>query len=140
VRTCRCPPRERTRYLGRLSGPLLDRIDLFAEMSVWRGAFSAPAPAPVGAGWREVPTWEVMVAARRRLAAWSREAGAPQAAGNGAFMDEARRALGLSLRAVVRCQAVAATVAALDAAVVVEESHLREALEFRRELLIDPAG
>jgi predicted ATPase with chaperone activity len=53
VRTCRCPPRERTRYLGRLSGPLLDRIDLFAEMSVWRGAFSAPAPAPVGAGWRE---------------------------------------------------------------------------------------
>ncbi|MBK9777066.1 MAG: YifB family Mg chelatase-like AAA ATPase [bacterium] len=140
VRTCRCPPRERTRYLGRLSGPLLDRIDLFAEMSVWRGAFSAPAPAPVGAGWREIPTWEVMVEARRRLVAWSREAGAPQAAGNGAFMDEARRALGLSLRAVVRCQAVAATVAALDAVDVVEESHLREALEFRRELLIDPAG
>ena len=55
-------------------------------------------------------------------------------------MDEARRALGLSLRAVVRCQAVAATVAALDAVDVVEESHLREALEFRRELLIDPAG
>jgi magnesium chelatase family protein len=29
---CRCPPRERAQYLGRLSGPLLDRIDLHLEL------------------------------------------------------------------------------------------------------------
>jgi magnesium chelatase family protein len=32
VETCRCTPRERAQYLGRLSGPLLDRIDLHLEL------------------------------------------------------------------------------------------------------------
>ncbi len=30
---CRCPPDRVTRYLGKLSGPLLDRIDLVVEMA-----------------------------------------------------------------------------------------------------------
>jgi magnesium chelatase family protein len=39
---CICAPREKRRYLGRLSGPLLDRVDLRVEMHPVRaGAFSA---------------------------------------------------------------------------------------------------
>ncbi|MEB3051281.1 YifB family Mg chelatase-like AAA ATPase [Mycolicibacter sp. MYC123] len=41
-RDCTCRPIEKRRYLGRLSGPLLDRVDLRVEMHPVRaGAFSA---------------------------------------------------------------------------------------------------
>ncbi|MGV0626557.1 YifB family Mg chelatase-like AAA ATPase [Mycolicibacter minnesotensis] len=41
-RDCTCKPMERRRYLGRLSGPLLDRVDLRVQMHPVRaGAFSA---------------------------------------------------------------------------------------------------
>jgi magnesium chelatase family protein len=153
VRACRCPPHERARYLGRLSGPLLDRFDLFVEMAAWRGAFAevtagavgcdaatgidsgADAP-PAAADWREAPTPAHLAGARCRLAAWRQAGGAPEAPGAAAFLDRARPALGLSLRGVCRCRQVAATVAALDGAARVEESHLQEALEFRRELVL----
>ena len=40
-RDCICAPREKRRYLGRLSGPLLDRVDLRVELHPVRaGAFS----------------------------------------------------------------------------------------------------
>ncbi len=136
LRACRCEPRERVRYLARLPGPLLDRIDLFAVMAEWTGSFSAGAPAAVGDGWREAPQWSHLVAARDRLAGWTREGGAPFAPGSDGFLDRARAAFGLSLRAVVRCREVAATIAALDDACRVEPGHLQEALEFRREVAV----
>lgn len=147
ARACRCPPHERARYLGRLSGPLLDRFDLFVEMAAWRGAFADVAAGgdlvaadlvapPAAADWREAPTPLHLAAARRRLAAWRQAGGAPEAPGAAPFLDRARLALGMSLRGVCRCRQVAATVAALDGAVRVEESHLQEALEFRRELVL----
>lgn len=41
-RDCSCKPMEKRRYLGRLSGPLLDRVDLRVQMHPVRaGAFSA---------------------------------------------------------------------------------------------------
>jgi predicted ATPase with chaperone activity len=52
------------------------------------------------------------------------------------FLDGARQPLGLSLRGVERCVAVAATAAALDGARVISADHVREALEFRREALL----
>ena len=43
-RDCTCKPMEKRRYLGRLSGPLLDRVDLRVEMNPVRaGAFSTTA-------------------------------------------------------------------------------------------------
>src|SRR2546421_446673 len=41
---CVCTPAERDRYLGRLSGPLLDRIDLHVELPALEGAEYAGAP------------------------------------------------------------------------------------------------
>src|SRR5206468_10023662 len=42
---CLCTPAERDRYLGRLSGPLLDRIDLHVELPALEGEEYAGAPA-----------------------------------------------------------------------------------------------
>ncbi len=136
TRSCRCPPHERARYLGRLSGPLLDRFDLFVEMASWRGAFAeAPGPPATG-GWRSAPRPADLEAAVERLVAWRRDGGPPRAGGCDGFLDRAREALGLSLRAVHRCRDVAATLAALDGDARVDERHLREALEFRRDLTL----
>jgi magnesium chelatase family protein len=42
---CLCTPPERERYLGRISGPLLDRIDLHVELPAMSGEeFTAAAP------------------------------------------------------------------------------------------------
>ncbi|RIV40722.1 YifB family Mg chelatase-like AAA ATPase [Micromonospora radicis] len=45
---CECPPLTRRRYLGRLSGPLLDRIDLQVRLSPMRAAelMASVAPEP----------------------------------------------------------------------------------------------
>jgi magnesium chelatase family protein len=42
---CLCTPAERDRYIGRLSGPLLDRIDLHVELPALDGAEYVGAPA-----------------------------------------------------------------------------------------------
>jgi magnesium chelatase family protein len=47
AKDCICAPAAKRRYLGRLSGPLLDRVDLRVEMhSVRAGAFSAAESEP----------------------------------------------------------------------------------------------
>jgi magnesium chelatase family protein len=140
VRPCSCSPAEITRHRARLSGPLLDRIDLFIEVGPWEGAFltreDAQAPGSGRGSWRTAPRYDDLVRARSLLRIWRRRARheilAAAAAG---FLDQARQPLGLSLRGVMRCIAVATTVAALDDASVVSEDHIREALEFRREVL-----
>jgi magnesium chelatase family protein len=52
---CTCSPLERRRYQARLSGPLLDRIDLRVDLpavtrAAWLGAGTAPEPTAVVAG------------------------------------------------------------------------------------------
>ncbi|MBK8166573.1 MAG: YifB family Mg chelatase-like AAA ATPase [bacterium] len=138
TRTCRCAPRDRSRYLSRVPGPLLDRIEVFAAMAEWKGSFTPGAPPPVGGGWRTSPQVADLESARARLTAWARTGGAPAASGADRFLDHARGAFGLSLRAVVRCRQVAATVAALDECTHVEPEHIQEALEFRREATVTP--
>ena len=139
IRACRCRPGDRARYLGRLSGPLLDRFDLFVEVGPWEGRFlTAPEPqSQVHApdGWRQAPSWQQLARARAVLQRW-RAAGmsahlVPEAA---AVLDASREPLGLSLRGISRCLRVAGTIAALDEAAAIGVAQVREALEFRREL------
>ena len=144
IRACRCTANDRSRYLSRLSGPLLDRIDLFVEVGPWQGRFltdpeeteAMDSPAALGpAAWRDQPTWEDLTAARGRLVAWrnrsDRDLLDPEAA---RFLDDSRLPLGLSLRAVKRCLAVGRTLAALDGARRIGKVQVAEALEFRREI------
>ena len=139
VRACLCTPTEITRHRARLSGPLLDRFEMFLEVGTWEGEFLAASRTPAlrepRGGWRDAPDPAVIAAARDRLADWReqglRELLSPQAA---TFLDSVRRPLGLSLRGVARTIAVAATAAALDGERTISRQHVREALEFRREL------
>jgi magnesium chelatase family protein len=134
-RACRCSPGDRRRYLGRLSGPLLDRFDLFLEVGSWAGTLPAEVhggreatAARRGAGWRETARWSELAAAQTRLQEQAEFDG-----GAARTLDDLGRRLGLSLRSVIRCGRVARTIAALDRAARVKADHVQEALEFRKQ-------
>lgn len=139
-RPCTCSGGEVNRYRTRMSGPLLDRIDLFLEVGTWEGDFLTRGPvvniADEAADWRQCPRQRDLSRARAQLGHWRDQnlIGLLTAAA-ARFLDGARLPLGLSLRAMERCVAVAATIAALDGAGEISENHAREALEFRREAL-----
>jgi magnesium chelatase family protein len=89
ARSCRCTPAVVRRYHARLSGPLLDRLDLQVEVPRLAGAeFDAPAA--------QVGRWCVPDAAGRRV------------------LDTAMRRLKLSGRARSRVLKVARTIADLE--------------------------
>lgn len=135
---CRCSPGERRRYLGRLSGPLLDRFDLFVEVGAWAGPLPmlGDGSRPDGAertGWRQGAAPALLAAAQAR----GRPTGpdlAPEAARR---LQERAAAFGLSLRAVDRCRRVAGTIALLDGADAVGPGHVDEALAFRPGAALD---
>ena len=140
---CQCSVRDIHRYRRRLSGPFLDRIDLFIEVprlaqDELLGARDAPASEAVRARVAE---------ARKRQ--WERLSGAPGVFSNaqldGAQLDaccelesEARTLLkravsrfGLSARAHVRILRVARTIADLEGAETLSASHVAEAVRYR---------
>jgi len=136
VRGCRCSRQERRRYLSRLSGPLLDRIDLFVQVPEWEGEFlaggsRAAAPAP-GTDWRQLVTTGAWPALAARCARKPQLALDPMARQH---LEAARQPLGLSLRSMGACQRVASTMARLDQVPEVQKRHILEALEFRLENL-----
>lgn len=140
VRSCRCSPEARERYRMKLSGPLLDRIDLQLEL---------PATE---AGWLDMPPGETSEAVRQRVAAARQRQLARQGCSNARLApamlreacrlaDEAQRMLdaamtrlGWSARAAHRVLSVARTVADLDAADAVLAVHLAQAVQYRRPL------
>jgi magnesium chelatase family protein len=137
-RACRCRPGEAERYAARVSGPLLDRIDLVVQVPPVDPAALTGARAVAES--TEVVRTRV-VAARARQAARagdvnSRLAGralddlrrAPALAG---LLAEAMTRLELSARAADRLLRVARTIADLNGVTSVERTHLAEALQFR---------
>jgi magnesium chelatase family protein len=140
---CRCTPPIIDRYRARVSGPLLDRIDLHVEVP--RVAVTALADEAVG----EEPSAAVparVVAARERQRA--RFAGRPFAvnahipgrevrrwcridAKGRRLLEVASDRLGLSARAYTRILRVARTIADLADEREVTTSHLAEAIQYR---------
>jgi magnesium chelatase family protein len=138
-------PRCRAEYQGRLSGPLLDRVDLHIEVpAVTAADLILPAPAE---GSREVAAR--VAAARCRQAeryaargladtctnavvgaAMLEEVARPDAAGL-KLLREAADAMRLSARGYHRVLRVARTLADLDGADQVGRLHLAEALSYR---------
>ncbi len=151
-RSCRCSPAEQVRYLNRISGPLLDRFDIFVEVGHWQGAFLTADSSqedqtdyPVEYDprqWRIKPEIKHIVSARELLAANPLPQGA-EAANMIPYLtpkilptlERVRISLALSLRGVNRCLHLSRTLAALDGCKVVRLEHLYEALEFRQEHL-----
>jgi magnesium chelatase family protein len=136
---CHCTPDQVARYRRRISGPLLDRIDLQVEVpavpqeDLARGAHGEPSAA----------IRERVAAARARQL---ERQGRPNAAlparemdrhcapdtGGATVLKQAISRLGLSARAYHRVLKVARTIADLAEANTLTTAHVAEAIQYRR--------
>jgi magnesium chelatase family protein len=137
TRECRCTGGVIQRYLGKLSGPLLDRIDLHIEVPAvpykeLRGKDEGTTSAEIRQRVEEARSLQrrrgyynahIPASALRRLCALD-EAGERT-------LEIAVKRLGLSARAHDRILKVARTVADLDRAECVSAKHLAEAVQYR---------
>jgi magnesium chelatase family protein len=138
ARRCRCTVHELLRYRRRVSGPLLDRIDLHVDVP-------AVAPALLGTGGGGAATAEVRGRVLRARAAQAERGPAVNARLRGALLrracapdDAGRRLLqtaverlGLSARAHDKVLKVARTIADLEGEDAVRASHVAEAIQYR---------
>ena len=142
-RACRCTPDQVARYQGRLSGPLLERIDLQVEVPL----VDARSLTQLGEG-----ESSAVVQARCRAAharALDRQGGVNAhleagvlvaqmgwAPATETWFQHAVQQLGWSGRATHRVLRVARTIADLAASPSVERDHLAEAIQYRRVLVV----
>ncbi|MEY5100747.1 MAG: hypothetical protein RJA36_3466 [Pseudomonadota bacterium] len=141
LRACRCTPDQIARYQGRLSGPLLDRIDLQVEVPALPAQELLGAPA----GESSAAVRERVLTARERAErrqghanqllqgdALERHAALDDAATQ--FLQKAATRLGWSGRATHRALRVARTIADLAGSDSIAVPHLAEAMQYRRGL------
>jgi magnesium chelatase family protein len=142
-RRCRCSSQDVRKYRSRISGPLLDRIDLQIDVPV------APFER-LTEGRRGEPSGAVRArveAARERQRHRFRDSGtranglmtpseiethAPLPEGGRELLRRATERLGLSARAHARILKVARTIADLAEAPAIQTSHLAEAIQYRK--------
>jgi magnesium chelatase family protein len=140
-RTCRCTPEAVARYQARLSGPLLDRIDLMVEVPAQparalMAAETGESSATVAERVDEARAWQQARQGGPNASA-SPDALLPQLTPSAAaFLESAATRLGWSGRAVHRVLRVARTVADLAASTPIDLPHLAEAVQYRRALEI----
>ena len=141
LRACRCTPDAVARYQGRISGPLLDRIDVQVEVP------AVPAPALAAAPDGEL---SAVIAARVALArdrAMQRQGCTNAAlsgealdlhcaldAGAAKFLQSAAARLGWSARSFHRVLRMARSAADLAGGRSIQTAHLAEAIQCRRVL------
>lgn len=137
---CRCTPDQVARYQGRLSGPLLDRIDLHLNVPrVEQGALLAPGS---GGGESSAEVRARVIQAHQRqltrqgcsnavLDAGALDQVAPLDRTGQALMAQAMDRLGLSARGLHRVIKLARTIADLADVPQVGAPHLAEALQYR---------
>jgi magnesium chelatase family protein len=136
---CRCTPDQVARYRRKISGPLLDRIDL--QLEVPAVAAEEMAARPAGEASATVRA-RVMQARERQLARQGmpnarldtrglEQIARPDAAGE-QILKQAVARLALSARAYHRVLKVARTIADLAGADAIAAAHVAEAVQYRR--------
>jgi len=138
---CRCTPEQVARYRGKLSGPLLDRIDLMVDVrAVTETELSARGEGEASTKVRE----RVVVARERQLARQGKPNALltpdeidrhclPDCAG-AALLKQAMARLDLSARGYHRILKVARTIADLAGEEIIRGPHIAEAVQYRRGL------
>jgi len=140
---CRCTPDQVARYRGKLSGPLLDRIDIHIEVpAVPQEELLAQTPGESSAAVRH----RVSTARERQLARQGKanaELGTKEVerhcradGGGETLLKQAIARLGLSARAYHRVLKLARTIADLAGVDAISATHVAEAIGFRRRLEI----
>ena len=143
TKACTCSPGQVQRYLNKISGPLLDRIDLQIEIvPVPFEEISSTAPGETSAEIRE----RVIAARKIQEERFSGEEGihcnaqmTPKLISKYAVLDEVSLAmlktamsrLNLSARAYDRILKVARTIADLDSSENIQAQHIAEAIGYR---------
>jgi magnesium chelatase family protein len=141
-RSCHCGAEEIRRYRSRISGPLLDRIDLHVEVSAvpWKELAEERRGEPSAAVRARVEAARARQRARfgERPLAFNAAMGArevkrhchPQPAAL-ALLERALERLGLSARAYIRILKVARTIADLEGSPGMTTPHIAEAIQYR---------
>jgi len=144
---CGRAPRCAEDYQGRLSGPLLDRIDLHLDVPAMSPADLALPPPAEGSAAVAGRVMAARVRQAKRYAGLAAERGIrSNAEADGALLDEiatpepagrallarAAERLRLSARGYHRVLRVARTLADLEGASIVTRRHVAEALSYRR--------
>ena len=144
---CTCPPIARRRYLGRISGPLLDRVDVQLRvpritLAALRAAGERPGLSSADA---RVKVIDARAVAAERLRGtpwrtnaempgpWLRGAGGLHPGGRAvAALDRSLERGGITMRGYDRVLKVAWTLADLDGSAVPRAEHVTRALFFKK--------
>ncbi len=144
--TCRCAPDIIARYQSRLSGPLVDRIDLHVDVPAIRavelitqsqGESSAMVAQRVAAAHQRQITRQGCCNAQLEGQKLQTHGALSADATN--LLQRAAERLGWSGRALHRVMRVARTLADLQACATVEATHVGQALQYRRQVAEAPA-
>ena len=139
---CRCSEQSVRAYQGKISGPLLDRIDIMVEVPALEyeelearpsGESSAAVKERVDAA-RAIQRTRfagTAVLDNARMDPAAMEAWCQLDAAGSALMKSAYEALGLTARSYDRILRVARTIADLDGAADIGPTHLAEAIQYR---------
>jgi magnesium chelatase family protein len=144
TRECRCSPMQIQRYVGRISGPLLDRIDIHVDVPAVKFRELRGDTLPEAESSATIRQRVIMARERqhRRLASekiFSNGAMTPRMIRTHCRIDSncekmlenAMRRLGLSARAYDRILKVSRTIADLESADAIGPNHVSEAVGYR---------